>query len=579
MKRRQFIKTGIAGAMGVALCTARLPWFLRNNSLAASPTAWRFGVISDTQWNYADPNILNPNTVAVSIIEQVNQKYIDHGCEFVVAVGDLGDNATTIHLETRAVFAQRLYNAGIGFYPLRGNHDESSSNAALAAAMAAKFVQVFPQTQTGMNNQTPAAMLSDPAVIGNNVAPVNTNGIFQVGRNFSSPVGCPAGDYTGLSYAFDHENARIIILDQFTPVGGYQNGKNMGSSIAAQQSWINSTLSARDTATHAFVFAHKGLSMPSQAGNLFSAANGNPSQNKADQDAFSRSMYENNGRIMMIGHDHMHFRSIITTTEGQYPVMQITTASDSRLFLGASSNPPDKAYTGSKREKPLSTENNTIGYYIYTVDGPWVTVEYYGAIFDMTRNIIVSDFTLRDKFGYSLNGQQFIVGQGESYACVLDNYGETSAEILSGVNLEADRDRAGRKLIKAVNTGWRPRVNGTASDILSLWGLTDGIALISNPAGGYRLPSATDPFALRVSYNPKLVRPSQLIGGKFCLSSGGDEGSWFNAVDLNSGGVKRFVYGPWKSSYELGSYGVDPKTSTVWAVVNHEGDFCARYLG
>jgi hypothetical protein len=52
-----------------------------------------------------------------------------------------------------------------------------------------------------------------------------------------------------------------------------------------------------------------------------------------------------------------------------------------------------------------------------------------------------------------------------------------------------------------------------------------------------------------------------------------DNGNWINAVDRNYGGSKQFVYGPWDSSYKLGTYGVDPNTHTAWAVINYTGDF------
>ena len=51
------------------------------------------------------------------------------------------------------------------------------------------------------------------------------------------------------------------------------------------------------------------------------------------------------------------------------------------------------------------------------------------------------------------------------------------------------------------------------------------------------------------------------------------DGKWLNAVEKNFGGVKMFVKGPWKSSYGLGTYGVDTLTRTAWAVINYDGDF------
>ena len=44
---------------------------------------------------------------------------------------------------------------------------------------------------------------------------------------------------------------------------------------------------------------------------------------------------------------------------------------------------------------------------------------------------------------------------------------------------------------------------------------------------------------------------------------------------MNTGGTKQFVLGPYKTSYGLGTYGLDLKTQTVWAVINYNGDFAA----
>jgi hypothetical protein len=61
--------------------------------------------------------------------------------------------------------------------------------------------------------------------------------------------------------------------------------------------------------------------------------------------------------------------------------------------------------------------------------------------------------------------------------------------------------------------------------------------------------------------------------GRFGLATRDAGGKWVAAVDGNFGGTKRFVMGPWRAGYGLGTYGVDPKTRTAWAVINHEGEF------
>jgi hypothetical protein len=50
-------------------------------------------------------------------------------------------------------------------------------------------------------------------------------------------------------------------------------------------------------------------------------------------------------------------------------------------------------------------------------------------------------------------------------------------------------------------------------------------------------------------------RPKGLIG----LCRQDNDGYWVNAVDLNTGGIKHFLLGPWHSSYGLGTYGIDTK--------------------
>ncbi len=50
--------------------------------------AWSFGVMGDTQWTCADdPAGANPNSVPVSIINQVNAQFISMGVKFVIELG------------------------------------------------------------------------------------------------------------------------------------------------------------------------------------------------------------------------------------------------------------------------------------------------------------------------------------------------------------------------------------------------------------------------------------------------------------------------------------------------------------
>ena len=57
----------------------------------------------------------------------------------------------------------------------------------------------------------------------------------------------------------------------------------------------------------------------------------------------------------------------------------------------------------------------------------------------------------------------------------------------------------------------------------------------------------------------------------------GKQGDWTKAVDKNEGGNRRFVNGPWKAGYPLGTHGIDRKTKSVWAVIDYTGDLAVAH--
>jgi hypothetical protein len=83
----------------------------------------------------------------------------------------------------------------------------------------------------------------------------------------------------------------------------------------------------------------------------------------------------------------------------------------------------------------------------------------------------------------------------------------------------------------------------------------------------------TDVYTLSMSYDHHRLLPFQLGRGLFGLATQDQEGNWINAVDKNFGGTKKFVLGPWKPGYGLGTYGIDVRSHTVWAVINYNADF------
>ncbi|WP_194786603.1 metallophosphoesterase family protein [Rhodocyclus gracilis] len=567
MDRRAFLKSGSIGVGGLLLSGGSMTALIREAIAAESgaSTPWCFGVMADTQWSNKTSDPANPASCAINIISALNQRFIEHGAKFVVQVGDLVDseswdcpasytndpfgNAGKKAIRTlpyRAWAAQALYDAGIGFFPLRGNHEASQKAASEIPAL-------FPQTTGG----------------GNNV------GMLDRIVNSATP------GLLGLSYAIDVDNVRLVLLDQFTRRDG--TGGNANTNIVDQLAWIDQTLANRSTDTHAFVLAHKNLIGQNHTDCLFGA---DPGSNPASRNAFIASLQANRVGYALGGHDHMHHRSQVASPDGTARAEQIICASNSYKFYIPKTPKNDTA----GRESVIASELFTIGYYLFTVDGPSVTVEFYssshGADYgdiDLLASPSSYQFYRRERFGYSLNGRQFAIAPNQSYTSVQDSYQGTVAKILDGGNADRpdDVDIYGRKEIKTVKTGWKAMPAGAASAVLKLWGLDNNLdlwnAALSGPLPNSDADYVTDTYVLSLSYDPTLVRPTQL-GTGFCLAAKNADGRWVNAVDLNAGGSKKLVIGRWRAGYALGTYGIDPSTHTVWAVLNRDGEYVARIV-
>jgi Calcineurin-like phosphoesterase len=579
MKGRSYLKTLLASIVVFAV-------FMAGASASAEP--WKIGIFSDSQWTKPDDG-KNPNTCAADIIKQVDRQFIAEGVKLVIAVGDTVDVGSATSIGTRALYAQDLYNAGIGFYPLRGNH-EAAEGTSPDLTSGAELLHAFPQIGTGRNNITPPDITTAliPALdLANNPPAARRGRAFVVGRNFSEPKDVNDANHS-VSYSFDYANARFILLDQFDLTGNYYN-----STIPAQQPWIDDQLADADRPRHAFVFVHKNLLGGNHKDNMFGGPVNNTDpgdgfgvnvaalspENQAaltakqqGEDAFIASLAANDVRFCISGHDHHHYHSIVSAPFAPgASVHQLITQSDSSKFYT-----PVEPFSGN--DLPVAQDLYRVGYYIVTVDGPRVTIDYYGSnasypsAFSTTP---VLEFVKRDSFGYSLNGKEFLIAQGDSYTGVLDRYHGTTARILGGTNRSEGKTNTGRPLTKAVNTGWTFRELGAekkdheiASNIMILWGMANGLG-----------SDETDEYVLSMSYEAQGMSEGRVKNGSFGLATKSENGQWVNAVNMNAGGTEKFVLGPWDPSYTLGTYGVDPSTHTAWAVINYNSDFAVASFG
>lgn len=523
------------------------------SSKIPSSSAWKFGIMSDSQW-MGDDNGKNPASCAVEIINALNAEFIRQGVELVLHVGDLTDSgrepfavynksteqtdvySTSDAIGIRARYAQALYNSGIAFYPIRGNHDDSQ-------IAAIEFLKYFPQTSDGTQNDEKAQKAAFEAFnpdAGNLPDIRRKGGAFRLGSDFSFP----SDSLKGLSYSFDHRNVRFITADQYTAPDGREH------PIRGQQEWITSRLKSKKE--HALFFTHKGLLTQHNRGILFGAE---PSPSTPGQDEFIRAMADNGAQYLICGHDHMHDRSRVYTTDGKTSyVNQLITASNSSKFYFPRRPSNDEAFCGGKRQKLISQELFAIGYYIVTVDGGHMTFDYYSSVCRTADTILDTPyltFSHKETFGYSLNGKNFLIEYGKPYTAVdITSANGTRARILDGINIRDAKDLAGRRFSVEVNAGFYPRDEATAGDILFLRGM-DFSTL------------NTDIYTLSMSYGQ----------GEPCLARLDSRGFWRKAADFNIGGVKQFVRGAWQPEYTLGTYGIDTSSKTVWAVINTNGIF------
>ncbi len=556
MNRRNFLHT--LTLLLLVLLTATSP---------ANGAPWKFGVMGDTQWTTADPSGKNPDSVPLSIIGQLNREFIRERVKFVIAVGDLSDNGQDSAETIRANAAKPLADAGIGFFAFRGNHEVKNGHDFGMEI----FRQNYPQTRNGVFTTSGGQR-------------------FRVGSNFSSPISV-SRDLDGLSYSFDYGDrsgmARFIIIDPWPLPGklvpnpsGYPNGY----SIHEQQRWIDSRLEQpRKGTRHLFVFSHQPLIAEGHQDTMFGGyADANPDW----QNAFYASMQRNGARCFISGHDHIHQRSVVTSPDGQSRIQEIIAASCSSKFYTPKPVDDPKWFGQKRREVPLSQERQRVGFSIWTIDGPFVRVDYYsddhggwqsdsafpnGAGRPDTGMSPAFRFVKRESWGYSLNGRQFLVPQGGSYTVVTDRHRGTKAGILDGINRSHAREEgpdapegSGRPLAKLVQTGWIGRKEANLfSDILWLDGLAD--------PGNTR----TDPYVLSMTFDPGKRAKKELLGGNFGLASIDEQGRAGNAAAATGATDLKFVAGPWKQGYPAGTWGVDLRHHTVWAVLEGNGKFAA----
>ncbi|MDR1959260.1 MAG: metallophosphoesterase [Planctomycetaceae bacterium] len=356
--RREFLKN--TAMLGMAAALPMNPVFGREMK---QQKEWSFGVIPDTQWK---TNMEAPfHGTAIHVIDAINAEMIRQKVDFVLEVGDLVEEASAIAFQTRAQHNKVLEDAEIEFYPLRGNHDSRNRiNHVNCGAAVAQYKSAFPNL---------------PGTPGN---------------GGSSP---DLPNAVGMTYSFTHKNGKFLLLDTFSLVDdGSEDGKAYG--MADYQDWIDEQLKMDDH-QFAMVFAHKDLLGQDHKDNVFS-------DNKVDQNipvdvqnAFFASLQNNGVKYFICGHDHMYHHSHVKSPDGKSGVQQIICGSAAHKFYT-----PKAPFL--ERETPIAQELNRIGFLIIRVSENGIKTDYYSTepFGDVPHS---PTWTLRDRYGYFFNGDEF----------------------------------------------------------------------------------------------------------------------------------------------------------------------------
>ena len=233
---------------------------------------WKFIVTCDSRGSI--------NGIQPIILGELVNETLDQGVDFVLFPGDLVAGYASIgpagfEAELRAWVEMMVpvYNAGIGVYVSRGNHE----------IMDVWGYYIRPDIDPDDNHAT--RWLN---VFGSDLYP----------QQKLPDNGPPAEKY--MTYAVTHKNAFIVSLDQYA-------GINHDDVHMVNQKWLDDQL-AVNTKPHIFITGHEAA---------FRALHTDCLDNRpAERDAFWASIRNAGGRTYLTGHDHFYDHARIDDCDG-----------------------------------------------------------------------------------------------------------------------------------------------------------------------------------------------------------------------------------------------------------------------
>jgi len=238
--------------------------------VSGAEPSWRFVVCCDSR----GPD----NGVNFTILREIAEEAVRHGAEFVLFPGDL---VTGMSISSPAEFESELrtwleamrpvYDVNIAVYAGRGNHEVwDASSEQGGGETKDNFTQRWLK------------------VFGSEADP-----------RWRLPDNGPAGEKY-MSYAVEHKNALIVMLDQY-------GGLEQRLTHRVNQSWLNEVL-AGTSKPHVFVAGHEPAfrAFPREVLDVY------PQQ----RDAFWESLRRAGARVYFCGHDHFYDRAHIDDGDG-----------------------------------------------------------------------------------------------------------------------------------------------------------------------------------------------------------------------------------------------------------------------
>ncbi|GEM_PF-509205 len=233
---------------------------------------WKFIVTCDSR-GYT-------NGIQQTVLSELVTEILSHRVDFVLFPGDLVSGYASIgpagfedELRAWVDIMNPVYNAGIGVYVSRGNHE----------IMDVWGYSIRPDIDPDDNHAT--RWLN---VFGNDLYPEQ-----------KLPDNGPASEKY-MTYAVTHKNAFIVSLDQYA-------GINHDDVHMVNQKWLDDQL-AVNTKPHIFITGHEAA---------FRALHTDCLDNRPDQrDAFWASIRNAGGRTYLTGHDHFYDHARIDDGDG-----------------------------------------------------------------------------------------------------------------------------------------------------------------------------------------------------------------------------------------------------------------------